>query len=458
MQQFCYLRQYLPLDSQAEPSRLTTAQNLHDRDLVFVSKTFDNLPTKKELKKVPKKVEIYQFDDSQRKKRAPFLLVHGLRGEQYPHFRWQKVANYLSANKSFNSKYKIYLARYATNARMEKTVPLFREAIDKLYDATANKPISVMALSIGGNLVYEALTDEECARKVNALISLGTPFHGSPLFSQDWMQYSIYKRLSWPWTRVDHSLSQRLYFSRNKNLLDDFGWDGYDQTMPSVGKFRSKLLFGPKGNLEPEKVTNTRLREINEKNPHLKKKIIAYGAYLENPYLESRTARVIESTLMYPVTVLWVKLPAYLAREHPVLKVLNRDIASVNVSKDFIENNKDLKSPFLYALNDGITPVASALFLPADPKIKNYLTDVESIHKIASIVDVRHARLFANIDHLTFIDDSKPIGIPDKIKDVLAPKEEAKNVFAWILDDILKLDTTIPHIAEEDGHKDSNKL
>ena len=145
----------LSTPAQAEPSRLTTAQTCHKQDLAFVSKTFDNIPPRRQLKKEPTSVEIYEFDESPRGNRSPFLMVHGLRGEHYPYFRWQKVANHLSSDKKFNANFKIYLARYPTSKRMEESVPMFRKAVERLYSACNKRQVTVMALSIGGNLVYE---------------------------------------------------------------------------------------------------------------------------------------------------------------------------------------------------------------------------------------------------------------------------------------------------------------
>ncbi len=441
----------LSTPAQAEPSRLTTAQTCHKQDLAFVSKTFDNIPPRRQLKKEPTSVEIYEFDESPRGNRSPFLMVHGLRGEHYPYFRWQKVANHLSSDKKFNANFKIYLARYPTSKRMEESVPMFRKAVERLYSACNKRQVTVMALSIGGNLVYESLADEETADKVRILMTLGTPFHGSPLFSQDWMQYSIYRKLSWPWTRIDHSLSLRLYFSRNKNLIDDFGWDDYDEAIPNVGRFTSKLPLGPKGNLVQNTAINQRLRTIHKDNPHIKKKIIAYSGYLKNPYLESKTARFIESTAMYPVTLFWVKFPAHLAREHPVLRVLNRDIASIHVSQS---KNSAGKTPFLYALNDGITPVSSALFLASGKDSESILTSEKQIPEIKSLVDVKLGRVFSNIDHLTFIDDFRPLRISERVKDALDPENPGKSMFNWILDDVIATADLIPHIAEENQCKE----
>src|SRR5690606_1371198 len=102
----------------------------------------------------------------------------------------------------------------------------------------------------------------------------------------NWLQYSLYKRLSLPLTRIDHSLALRLYFNRNKNLVADLGWDNLDEAVPFPGEFKSKLPFGPKGVLNEKTGVNKRLQKINVGHPEIKSKLITYATYLKNPYLE----------------------------------------------------------------------------------------------------------------------------------------------------------------------------
>jgi hypothetical protein len=192
-----------------------------------------------------------------------YLLVHGLRGEYYPYFRWQKVAEKLAKSEVFSSKYKIYLVRYSSLDRFDQVLPKFKDALTSLYSATKQRPITMMALSMGGNIAYESLTDPNIESKVRLLFTMGTPFHGSPLFCKDWMNYTVYKRLSWPWTRIDHNLSYRFYFDRNPILRQDLAWDNADEAIPETGKFKSRLPFGPKGTLTVGDTINSRLTRVN---------------------------------------------------------------------------------------------------------------------------------------------------------------------------------------------------
>src|SRR5262249_24878710 len=136
-----------------------------------------------------------------------------------------------------------------------------------------------------------------------------------------------------------------------------------------------------------------------------KKKIIAYSGYLTNPYMLPDAERFAETAFLYPYTFCTVAFPAHLAREHAVLKLLNHTIACVESSQAATAR---AKWRFLYDLNDGITPVSSALFLPKSVCETNYLAKESDLAKIRSVVDVGQARVFRNIDHLTFIDAYRP--------------------------------------------------
>ncbi len=419
---------------QAEPDKFSDSSNGTGNQPVQNNHSpFSLLPKGKYYKKKPAQAAIYQYDDSLLANRAPLLIVHGLRAEYYPCFRWEKLIKRLNANKDFASKFKIYLARYDSTALLDKTVPEMQQRIAELYQSVGRKPIIALALSMGGNVLYESMLSPQTDQQVKLLMAMGTPFHGSPLFSADWLKYGIYKNISFPWTRIDHSIAYKLYFARNPNLLADLRWDNCDGAIPDIGHFASRLPFGPKGNLTPERSVNPRMVAINKKNFD-KSKLITYSGYLLNPYQLPETARIIENTFLGPYTMFTIALPAYLAREHPVLKMLNRVISTVPPTEIA---SKRAKTNFVYVLNDGITPVLSSLFLP-DAHCATYgLSREADLIKIKPFVDVRTARIFRNIDHLTYIDGTRPsVVIPNTMRDELNPEAGNRNIFNWILFDL----------------------
>jgi hypothetical protein len=428
----------------ASPSCVTTQQDVGTKTGLVsqsLSDRFDSLPAGKILKQRPNDVKIYEYDREPLGDRAPFLMVHGLRGEYYPYFRWQKVAERLNKSKDFATRYKIYLLRYSTLDRIDSVLPKFKEALNGLYLAGKQRPISLMALSMGGNISFEASQDKAVDDKIRMIFTMGTPFHGSPLFAKEWMSYTVYKRLSWPWSRIDHNLAFKLYFRKNPNLQKDLTWDNSDEAIPEVGKFWSKMPFGPSGRLTISDTTNFRLAKINEAAPN-KHKLITYGGYISSPYLSQGAKRYIERAFMYPYFLVSSTVPAHFAREHPVLGILNREITNVQVTKQMA---KQAGTPFVYALNDGITPVSSAIFLPKAVAQTQLLGRELDLEKVRDKVDVGLARCFRNIDHLTFIDGVRPVNpiialVNPLVRDELNPKDGQKEIFDWIVGDIQKFD------------------
>ncbi|MBK9771687.1 MAG: hypothetical protein IPP57_12860 [Candidatus Obscuribacter sp.] len=120
----------------ASPSRMSSPAVEHEADLAAqsVSGHFECIPAGKRLKHRPTDVKIYEYDREPLGDRSPFLMVHGLRGEYQPYFRWQKVSEKLTKNPDFNARYKIYMARYSTLDRIGSTLPKFKEALNSLYE------------------------------------------------------------------------------------------------------------------------------------------------------------------------------------------------------------------------------------------------------------------------------------------------------------------------------------
>jgi hypothetical protein len=409
------------------------------------------LPHQANLHK-PSDITVYECDSEPLGDRLPLLLVHGLRGEYYRGFRWEMVIKRFKQNPEFSRKLKIFLVRYDSLAPVSTQVPMMQQAISRLAQATNDRPIKIMALSIGGNLVYDAMLDPEIDKKVDLLVTLGTPFHGSPLFSADWLQYGIYRSRLFPLTRIDQAVAYRLYFKRNPNLLTDYSWDNSDSSIPNIGRFSSRVPFGPRGDLMAGTMVNKELASINDKSFD-KKKIVAYSGYLLNPYMRPNTTRVIESAITAPYSLLTILLPAHLAREHPVLKMLNSRMSAVVANQNI---QKEGKTSFVYALNDGITPISSALFLTKDVLASNLVCKESDFAKVRNSIDVRTARVFRNIDHLTFIDGTRPRPVlaTTPLKDELNPDTQAReDIFSWMLWDIAQCDQVSGALAREPATK-----
>jgi len=445
----------------ASHSRLTSTFYKTPRKALLASNISENiplLPVNKRIKKRPTDVQLYQLDNTPLGDRSPFLMVHGLRGEYAAGFRWQKLADHFMKNEDFKARYKIYMVRYSSLDRIAFNLQNYKDTFNHLYQIGKERPITVMALSMGGNMAYEAMTDKDIDSKTQKLITLGTPFHGSPLFTKEWLSYSLYKRFSWPWTRVEHNITYNFYFNDNKQLRQDLSWDNIDGAIPSPGKYRSRLPLGPHGVLTAGDTTNERLVKVNEV-PIDKHKLITYSGYMTNEYLTTKEKRILESAFLYPYFVLFTSFPAHFGREHAALGLINHDMCCVQSTKEVA---KKAGEPFIYVLNDGITPVTSAIFIPDGVAKEHFLARESDIEKLRPKLDVGQARVFRNVDHLSFIGSepkTKAVStLHSPLVDQLNPTEPTHEMFDWILGDVLHSDEVTGRLAKgTDGAMETAK-
>jgi len=392
-------------------------------------------PVGKQLQVRPTRGTIYQVDRQPLQQRSPLLLVHGGAGEGKPLCRWGKVIDRFSSEPGFNRKYKIFLYRYNSSANLSESVPQFREALLQFHEAIGKKPITILALSMGGNLCQGALVDEDVDEVVDLVLAMGTPFHGSPLFSADWFQYSLSKSRLMPWARPVHSLDLRLYFAAHKNYLEDLKWDNLDNIIPEVGRFRSKLPIAPRGVLTPARAANPELAKINTESGLDKEKFIAYGGYLLNPYLMRPGQRKLEKTILAPYRYVTVKVATQLGREHAALKLLNQEMSTMAVNP-----NASLVGPpsrQTFDLNDGITPLSSAMFLPPEVMKECPILHEEDLPRLRSATDVHLARVFRGIDHVTYLDGRPPHRGSPNLCDQLHPEQGQRPIIDWMLVDLM---------------------
>ncbi len=380
-----------------------------------------DLPEHQIINCEPIAAEIYQLDSSPLADRKPLLLVHGSMNEKLKLFRWQHLCKYLNKNESFRQHYKIYLARYCTSSCEKELSQTFKPALKQLAHETG-RPMTVVALSIGGNIVRDAMGDPAVDKSITKLITLGSPFHGSPLFSEDWMQYSIFKHYKWPHSCIDRSISYSFYFNLHPNLVEDFYWDDCDRQVPSVGQFKFSFPLKMEGNLLPPAS-----RPPGESISAGSNKLIAYAGYIQSRFIPNHRLKGAKVFLSRIVSFFHTTIPAHLGHQRAVLRGLNSELAYMQTAG---------KEPTPYALNDGVTTVASGLSLPRGPAIDISSDDDKSMALIKSQVNIKKARLFQNIDHATYLDNRLPLSATNEVVDRLSPNEKPRSMFAWLLRDI----------------------
>ncbi len=391
---------------------------------------------KHRMRSTPVKGEIFQQDNSALAGRKILLFVHGGGAEKRPYFRWQKLVKSLSSNPEFVKKFKIYFYRYNTEAPLDTSAPQLKQSIMALRQATGARQVSLLCLSMGGNLAQRAMLDPAVESAVELVFCMATPFHGSPLFSPGWFQYSLDSQWYMPWARTVHNLDYLLYFSRHKILQKDLAWDNFDQLIPDVGKFKSGIGLGPKGVLTPQADDNPELAAINESPRENKSKYIAYGGYLVNIYLMHGKRKFFEETVLAPFHYLTVKLPVQLGREHPCLRMLNKEMSTVAVNPQAAKIEH--ADSHAYVLNDGITPISSSLYLPPEVIKGNPMIQESELPILKKVSDVHLVRAFRDLDHISFLDGKPPRRFGRKtLKDQAHPEDGQRKLFAWVAQDLL---------------------
>ncbi|MBX9686116.1 MAG: hypothetical protein K2X27_05410 [Candidatus Obscuribacterales bacterium] len=415
---------------------------------VTVPSSYTLPPSKNELKHPPTTVEIYQYDEAPIGNRQPLLMVHGLRGEFREGFRWEMVVSHLMNDAKFRQKYKVYFARFNTYVLVDTVKPHFKQALLDLSRSTGNKPVTIMALSLGGSLVQAAMADPAVEAAVDKVLTLGTPFHGAPLFCFDWLRYSIIRNHDVPWVRADLCLSYKLYFRLHPNLLEDLRWDNSDGGIPQLGKFSTWFPFHVTGDVDRQRMSNARILRLNEEIKIDKKKFICYGGYLLTPYVTPHQSTRFWKAVRWPYWFLTCTVPYHMGFEHPVLRALNYEMGRMVVASAE-DDKKAIRGSDRYGLNDGITPLVSALFLPSKTLAENPIDRESTISSIRRNIDVQKARVFRQIDHITFVDGYRPRGLPEEMRDELAPELGSRTIFDWMLIDLMDNESQLAETSEK---------
>lgn len=422
-----------------EPAKAAPAPLLRESAAVSIA-TLPLPPLQKKLKQRPIGVELYQQDEEPIGNRKPLLLIHGLNGEYKEGFRWERVVEEFQKDPHFRDTYKIFYGRFDTFSLVSTTKPYLKKAIGDLDAYVGHKPITIMALSLGGSLVQEAMADPDIDRMVERVFALGTPFHGSPLFCYDWMRYGIVKSHNLPWVRADLCLTYKLYFKQHPNLLADLRWDNADKGIPDIGRFHTSLPFRIKGDLTPERMDNPSRFKVTAEPAVDKSKFTCYGGYLLTPYVVPHKYRAWRKVVGWPWWFITCTVPFHMAFEHPVLRALNYEMGMLVVGGD---SGKAVAGSSRYSLNDGITPLVSALFLPTKVLGDHPINREPDIKTIRGAIDIKRARAFRQIDHITFIDGYRPEGLGSDLRDELAPEQPPRDIFQWMLTDLLNKEDAV---------------
>jgi hypothetical protein len=406
---------------------------------------------------------LYAFNKAPLAQRIPVILIPG-RAEEYQRNAWWLMLQWASeADPEFVKRFKLYVYLYDSNDPLTKQANGFIHDVKARFAQRLNQPKQPLVLvtySLGGLIAREAMSDSAILKGVHTMFALGVPFHGSPIFEQDWFSYYLGTRHFSPLRRAWDQAAYKVYLSDKSNLTPGMRWDNFDRSLArfdlanetSLGRtvshqakaHRINQLMGQLDGNIANRLTNSlpanTLVTQQAQITALKQKTIVYACYLKNRFiannqgnangLQALPKAVGKSAKALPSLFFGSFFPFYVFSVHWVLQFTNDQLTNLPTytpEAPFGKNNR------LYAYNDGVVPLSSALYLP--PNTTPYYGDPRTL---AHYIDVKQARVFSGLDHVELGEyTDKPNSIISA--DLLHPTEAKRSPNAWLLHDIKHL-------------------
>jgi pimeloyl-ACP methyl ester carboxylesterase len=372
------------------------------------------------------------YDSSPLRSRTPLVLIHGIGGNNNRLFDWHRFLRFASQQKAFNEKYKVYLYYYDSTRSVSVISLNLQHQLMDFVKNVGGKQIKVLAYSEGGLLVRNALQDPELNDKVKAVLTIATPFHGSPLANPAWMRSEITGERPLSLVRLGinsaYSITGRMY----PDFEQDFHWDNFDGTL-------SNMLMNQKLSVTP--APDYALAH--------KQDFITYGSFFGLDVDPKVLKKELNLSIPLPKERASVR---NIFRKNILFSLVRNNIGKLPLAKTVPNSTQALSKNAsvldeatlsMMMLNDGISPISSSLwlgrYLPLDARTgapKKRLPTSSLWDVLRSLKGKNKVRLFAGLDHRNWMEGTTRTGKAE-LHDLLNPESGSHNVFEWILKDLM---------------------
>jgi pimeloyl-ACP methyl ester carboxylesterase len=383
--------------------------------------------------------QIYEFDHSPIGKRIPVILLPGRAEEYQQNSWWRSVHHRTRQNADYQKTFKTYLFLYDSKEELAvQAQGLATELRKNFAQLPKSQPLMLVSYSLGGVIAREVLADADILERVDTLIAIGVPFHGSPMFDSKWFTEYLNPPNRFAIRRFWDRANYHVYMLGKTNLQHGLKWDNFDSSKPVFKESKD-------GSVRVVETPETYVSYPNE--DAIRKRMIVYGSFLENGYTNTaqpanprRLPRYAlkdgkgksrqekrESWLKIPGKILVSILPVYGLTVHSVFTYMNYQLANL---PSHTQELPEGKNTHLYRYNDGAIPLTSDLFLSSREKPYG-----ESLDTLVKETHARKVRIFANLDH---VDLGEYNLLKSKLRrsDVIHPEEGAFLPNQWILLDL----------------------
>ncbi len=376
-----------------------------------------------------KTAQLYEYQPTALQQRTPLFLIHGIGGKQSNNYRWQRFLSYVKTHPEFQERFKIYLFKYDTS----QSVPHISEAIQnslRIYISDHNYPrFRVLAFSEGGLVYRNVMQDPVIYNQTEKVITVASPFHGSPLANQKWLGQQMKENTPFSLMRLTQGISRVFAQKKHPSFEKDFRWEEMESAHVKIPhqKFALKnhpnfiaygSYFGVTESYHQELFDSLEVeREAPKKLSHFK-----------NMFNRHAVFRLVQQNL----TAIPIKIKQKIALKLFKQQVSQEENPMLMLSLAEEQINTEKSAMLIY--NDGISPISSSLWLGRyTSENDSYKHQVWSALK--SLKGKQKARLFHSIDHANWMEGDN-LSRKSKLPDLLNPEESPKTIFEWFIFDL----------------------
>jgi triacylglycerol esterase/lipase EstA (alpha/beta hydrolase family) len=164
--------------------------------------------------------------------RTPLVLIHGIGASASTEFNWEHFLDFTEKDKALMGRYKIYLYHYDSSRSVPAISQNLQQTLKSFIQLLGDKPIKIVAYSEGGLLTRNALQDPYLDQHIDEVITIATPFHGSPLANPEWIRQQVKTESPFSLLRMGQRLAYKITGRLYPSFKEDFRWDNFDGAIP----------------------------------------------------------------------------------------------------------------------------------------------------------------------------------------------------------------------------------
>jgi triacylglycerol esterase/lipase EstA (alpha/beta hydrolase family) len=164
--------------------------------------------------------------------RTPLVLIHGIGASASTEFNWERFLDFTKKDKALMGRYKIYLYHYDSSRSVPAISQNLQQTLTSFIQLLGDKSIKIVAYSEGGLLTRNALQDPYLDQHIEEVITIATPFHGSPLANPEWIRQQVKTESPFSLLRMGQRLAYNITGRLYPSFKEDFRWDNFDGAIP----------------------------------------------------------------------------------------------------------------------------------------------------------------------------------------------------------------------------------